>query len=296
MENKNHILLIVNPISGNTDKNELIDTVRKETDKRNLSMAIYKTTGNNDDDSIEKLIDTFDPDRILVAGGDGTIRQVADILKGHNIPIGIIPAGSANGLAVNLEIPKTLPEQLEVALGESLIKIDLLSVNDHTTLHIADMGINAELIKNYENSKMHGKLGYLLQCIPTLVDCEYPFDFEVTANGETFCQEGVLLAIANANKFGTGANINPTGKMNDGKFEVLIFKNLDLIQIFKTLYGEMDMDSDFVRMICTDHAKISCKNKTGLQIDGEYLGEVDSLEAFVSSKNLEIAVPASFQH
>ncbi|MEH6407384.1 MAG: acylglycerol kinase family protein, partial [Leeuwenhoekiella sp.] len=98
MKPNSQLLFIVNPISGNSDKSQLIDLVCNEVEKRDYSMEVYKTTGNDDDKKIKELLNSIKPDRILVAGGDGTIKQVADILEDLKIPLGLFPAGSANGL------------------------------------------------------------------------------------------------------------------------------------------------------------------------------------------------------
>jgi len=292
MKIKNQILLVVNPISGGIDKSKLIEAVKAEINTRNYSLEIYKTSGDNDEDSIEKIIFEFQPERILVAGGDGTIQLVAEVLKNHDIPIGILPAGSSNGLALNLYLPVNINEQLKVALGDSFFKIDTLQINGRTCLHIADLGINAELIRNFQNSNIRGKLGYILHSIPTLIKCEYPFEFEIEANGKQIVQKGVLLAIANANKYGTGANINPSGKLNDGLFELIIFKNMNFVEIFKTLNDQIFMDPEFAEIISTSSARINCKTPVSFQIDGEYIGEISKVVAAIGSKKLQIAVPS----
>lgn len=294
MKVQNHVLLIVNPIAGGSEKEELIETIITEIDKRDLSLRIYETTGNDDEGEIQRLIKEHKPSRILAAGGDGTVQLVAKVAKNHSAILGIIPAGSANGLAVNFDIPNDLQQQLEIALGNHTLMIDLLSVNDHLCLHIADLGINAELIKNYEDSNLRGKLGYLVHSIPTLFKTEGPFDFEIEANGERFAKKGVLLAIANANKFGTGAVINPGGKINDGLFEILIFKNLDFIEILKTLNDTWEMDPDFMESITTQKALIRCLTKVPFQIDGEYIGKADQVEVTIFEQKLEIALPLEF--
>ena len=291
MKIKNRILLIVNPISGGIDKSKLIESVKNEISTRNYSLEIYKTSSDKDQDNIEKIIFEFQPERILVAGGDGTIQLVAEVLKNHNIPIGILPAGSSNGLALNLNLPTNINEQLKVAMGDSFFKIDTLQINDRTCLHIADLGINAELIRNFQNSNIRGKLGYLLHSIPTLIKCEYPFEFEIEANGKQIVHRGVLLAIANAKKFGTGANINPSGKLNDGLFELIIFKNLNFVEIFKTLNNQIFLDPEFAEIISTSSARINCKTPVSFQIDGEFIGEISNVVAAVGPLKLEIAVP-----
>jgi len=292
MKIKNQILLVVNPISGGIDKSKLIEEVKTEINTRNYSLEIYRTTGENDQDCIEKIIFEFQPERILVAGGDGTIQLVAEVLKNHDIPIGILPAGSSNGLALNLKLPANINQQLKVALGDSFLKIDTLQINGRTCLHIADLGINAELVRNFQNSYIRGKFGYLLHSIPTLINFEDPFEFKIEANGKQIVQKGVLLAIANANKFGTGANINPSGKLNDGLFELIIFKNLNFVEIFKTLNDQIFLDPEFAEIISTNSARINCKIPVSFQIDGEYIGEISKVVAAIGPKKLEIAVPS----
>lgn len=294
MNSENYILLVVNPISGDSEKSTIITSIKTEVENRNFNLKIFETSGEKDKEAIDSIIKKKKPSRVLVAGGDGTISLVAQCVLGTAICLGIIPAGSANGMAVNFNLPETLPEQIEIALSDCTMKLDTLYINDQICLHIADLGINAELIKNYENSGIRGKLGYFLQSIPTLFNSESPFHFSVETEEGNFEETGILLAIANANKFGTGATINPNGKINDGKFEILIFKNLDFIEIFKTINDQPEMSPDFVRIISTNKAKISSIKKIPFQIDGEFLGEIDKAIVTIERESLLVALPDSF--
>ncbi|CAN5262653.1 diacylglycerol kinase [soil metagenome] len=293
MGNIKKVLLVVNPISGDIDKSSLIEHITKAVIEIGGSLSVFETSGENDQKELEKIIDKTRPCRIICAGGDGTIKLVSQALLSHHIPIGIIPAGSANGLAYNLLLPETLPEQIDVALGNSLQTMDIINIDDELCLHISDFGLNAELIKNYEDSNVRGKWGYLLQSITTLVESEYPFQFLIEANKKVIETEGILVAIANARSFGTGATVNPNGKINDGKFEILIFKNFDIIEILKTLRNEVDLNPDFVRIISTREAVITCTKPVAFQIDGEYLGEKNSVHATIHNKKLQVAAPSN---
>ena len=288
---KHHILLVVNPKSGSDDKSGLIEMVQQKIHERNWNLHIYETSGENDNSKIEANIKRIKPYRILVAGGDGTINLVAHILKDYDIPIGIIPAGSANGLAHNLELPDKMETQIDVALGDNLRSIDHIKVNGHTCLHIADLGLNAELIENFENSNIRGKFGYLIQSIPTLINSESPFEFSLEFDGKKIQRTGILLAIANAQSYGTGATINPDGIMDDGKFEVLIFKTFDTLEILKTIYDKANLDSDFAECYCTDRVTITSPTAIPLQIDGEPMKRVQKVEASLYDSKLRIAVP-----
>lgn len=297
MKYESSILLVVNPIAGNLDKEGIIHAIRSETEARNLDLIIYETTGKKDKEAIKELLKEKKCSRVLVAGGDGTISMVAECLLNTDICLGIIPAGSANGIAVNFGISDVISEQINTALSDNVIPIDTLFINEKLCLHIADLGINAELIKNYEDGGVRGKWGYFLQSIPTLIKSESPFKFLIETEKEDIKETGILLAIANANKFGTGATINPNGRINDGKFEILIFKNLDFIEIFKTIQDKPELSPEFVTIISTHKAKISCKKPAPFQIDGEFIGEVQEVSVTMQKEKLLVAVPeAFFQH
>ncbi len=294
MKSENLILLVVNPIAGDTDKENIINLVRSEISVRNLSLEIYKTTSKDDKNAIDRIIEKSRPSRILVVGGDGTISLVAQCIHQKEICLGIIPAGSANGMAVNLGLPIELTEQIGIALSDNIMKIDVVFIDDKPCLHIADLGINAELVKNYENSSIRGKLGYFLQSFPTILNSESPFEFKIETDEGVIEKTGILLAIANANKFGTGANINPTGKINDGKFEILVFKNLDLVEILKTAQDAPEMSPDFVSVISTNKATITNKTKVPFQIDGEFIGETQTINVHIEGESLCIVVPKAY--
>ena len=290
MQDPHNVLLIVNPISGDIDKSELILQVEEFTSQRGMALEIYKTTGENDERHIAQLLNSFTPHRVLIAGGDGSIKLMAEVMRDKTIPVGILPTGSSNGLARNLELPTEIGPALDVAMGNRLIDIDAICVNNHLCLHMSDLGLNAELIQHYESGSIRGKLGYVLQSIPTLIESDMPFTFEVTIDGQTNNYEGVLLAIANARQYGTGAVINPNGQMDDGKFEVLIFKKFDLIKFLRTLREELELDPEFVESFSTTQAKIHCQRAVPFQIDGEYYNEVQDLDVSILQKHLKVAV------
>ncbi len=284
------VLLVVNPISGDLDKTELIAQVEQKVCPSH-PYELYLTTGLDDQARITDLLNTFPARRVLVAGGDGTIKLVAEVLRDQKISLGILPTGSANGLARSLSIPDNLEEALRVALGHRFQDTDALCINNELCLHISDLGLNAELIHHYESGGVRGKLGYVLQTIPTLIDSDMPFTFEVTVDQGRCSKQGILLALANARKYGTGATINPEGNIDDGKFEVLVFKKLNILEIAKTLQKEVQLDYDFAESVTTTHAVIHCPQPVPFQIDGEYCGEVQHLDVSILPHYLKIAIP-----
>lgn len=282
---------MVNPISGDLDKSDLIAAVSEFSDTNHFHLQVYETKGKNDIKEIQKLYNQYLPQRIIVAGGDGTIKMVAEAMEAYDVIIGILPAGSANGLSVDLNLPDTIEENLKIAFLNHYIEMDMICINGKKSIHLSDIGINADLVKNYEESDLRGFWGYALQAYTTLVDSIEPFVATITANKETIVHPARMIVIANSQKYGTGVTINPYGVMNDGKFELIILKSLDLLLIGKIITGNMPIDSDDIVIISTDKATIKTDYPVNFQIDGEYCGAQTSLEIHILHKQMKIAIP-----
>jgi diacylglycerol kinase (ATP) len=287
---KKNILLVVNPISGAVDKSEFIDAAKFFANKENLNLILYTTSGKDDISKIRALYEQHKPDRIIIAGGDGTIKMVAEATEKQDVILGILPAGSSNGLAVDLDLMKTLDENLEIAFHNSYIALDMIVINEQKCLHLSDLGINAELVKNYEKSNTRGKWGYFLQAVNTLIDLGDPFMATIVVNNQTIECEARMIVIANSKKYGTGIVINPEGVMYDGKFELVILKNLDLMIFGEIIMGNMPLNPDDIEILSTDKATIKTSLPVSFQIDGEYCGMETALEIFISPNKIKVAI------
>ncbi|MCG9791316.1 diacylglycerol/lipid kinase family protein [Flavobacterium algicola] len=288
---KNNVILIVNPISGDIDKTDMVKTVSHFTTRKDKNFVLYETQGTNDIFNIKELFLKHTPERVLIAGGDGTIKLVAEALEQEDVIFGILPAGSANGLATDLGLPETVLECLEIAFKDNVLDIDMVLINGKNSLHLSDIGLNAELIKNYEKSTVRGKLGYAIQAVNTLIEREDPFSAIIDANGKTIECEARMIVIANSQKYGTGIVINPNGLMTDGKFELIILKNLDLIVIGQIIAGNTAIETQNLEIISTDCARIITNRPVNFQIDGEYCGTESTLNVKMATSKMKVAVP-----
>lgn len=288
---KKNILFVVNPISGDLDKSALIDAVEEFATTNHFDLEVYETTGKNDLRAIQFLYNESEPERIVVAGGDGTIKMVAEAVEEQDVIIGILPAGSANGLSVDLNLPDEIEENLKIAFLHHYIEMDMICINGKKSIHLSDLGLNANLVKNYEQSDVRGFWGYALQAFTTLKESEEPFVATISANNKIVKHVARMIVIANSQKYGTGVIINPNGAMNDGKFELVILKSLDLLLIGKIITGNMPIDSDDIVIISTNKATIKTDYPVNFQIDGEYCGAQTSLKIDILHKQMKIAVP-----
>ena len=283
------ILIVANPVSGDIDKEPIITKI-KESIKAQQSIEVLKTTGQNDKEAIDNAIKKIGPNRIIAVGGDGTIKLIAEKIQNNQKIIGIIPAGSANGLATDIGLPKNPENAIEMALGDYYIEIDNLRINDQLCLHISDMGLNAELINQYSDQPMRGYLGYALSALPTLSIADKKYNFKVEMPDQTIRTEAIMVAFTNCKQFGNGVEINPDAKINDGKFEVLIFKEFNVVEVIKTLAGKISMNPDFVEIIRTETVKVTSDQPVPFQMDGEFCDKITNVKVSVLPANMKIAI------
>ena len=285
------ILFIINPKSGKRKKEDWEAQIREFFKTSEHTMEFYVLTGKNDTTSVAHHLETVKPDRVVSVGGDGTIKMVAELLKGTNIPLGIIPAGSANGMAKELQIPVSLPEALHIALNGKPQKIDTIQVNkEEICIHLSDMGLNAMLVKYFEGSGKRGMWGYGRALVRVLWWKQKMYATITTDHG-TIKRKAFMVVLANARKYGTGGNINPEGSLTDGFFEVVILRKLNLIEMFKALLTEKAFDPDKIEVIKTTKAHIHTLRRHYFQIDGEYKGRVREVRAQILPQALYIVVP-----
>lgn len=288
---KKKVLLVVNPVSGSIDKLEIVNAAIDFALKENIELFQYTTSNQEDIQKLQAIYQKHKPERIIIVGGDGTIKMVGEAMVDKNVILGILPAGSANGLAVDLNLMKTLDENLYIAFYNDYISLDTIIINDQKCFHLSDLGINAELIKNYEKSKTRGKWSYFLQTINTLWELEEPFNAIISVNKRNIECEARMIVIANSKKYGTGIIINPDGVMNDGKFEMVILKKLDLLIFGEIIIGNIPVNHDEIEIISSDKAIIRTNVPVSFQIDGEYFGQVSELNIKISSQKIKVAVP-----
>lgn len=278
--------MIINPVSGSTqDKTEMVSQIREAMEKHHGSLRVWETSGKEDQNKIKEMLRKDPVDGILVGGGDGTVKMVAEVIMDLDLKIGIIPMGSANGLATSLEIAG-LDQALDAVTNGEEIKMDAIRINGELSLHLSDFGFNASLIKKFEDGGERGMLSYFKSSLAQLFDIK-PYRFEIIINGKSEFVEAKMLVIANGNKYGTGALINPVGIIDDGIFEIISINPSgfeEIVKISIAMFRGNLQEMESVKIWHTAKAEIKNLDRADFQIDGELLGKVEKIEIEVADK------------
>ncbi|MDH3322097.1 MAG: diacylglycerol kinase family protein [Flavobacteriaceae bacterium] len=276
------ILFVVNPISGGVNKEPFIREAKSKCKKYGIDYKVFKTTGKDDEKHLEDVLLKYRPDKVASVGGDGTTLFTAIALMKKNIPMGIIPLGSANGMAVELSVNLEPSKALEdLIMSEVIAGLDMLVVNKkYYSIHIGDVGINANIVDAYDKDKNRGMTTYAKYFIEELKKLR-PFKINIKANDKTYLENGIMVGICNSRKYGTGVPLNLDGNPMDGKFEIIVVKNINLNSLIKAGLSKFDEsfhDSHNSMLISTNEAEILFDQPRLLQLDGEVIGEFEKLK------------------
>ncbi|HET8829337.1 MAG TPA: diacylglycerol kinase family protein [Pelobium sp.] len=297
MNKEQRVLFVINKKSGNRENYSVDETIAQHATKSGYLFKLY-VCNKNVEAEIRKEIDNFSPTIVCAVGGDGTVNLVASIIQSRNISLLIVPFGSANGMAKELQIPPTLKECLDLINSGKIQKIDLLKVNDAISVHLADVGLNARIVRRFELDTKRGLLTYgkhLFYEIFLLKRNRFRIDYD----GKSIAVKAVSLTFANATKYGTNATINPDGILNDGYFEICIvkpFPKYHVIGIAYKMFRNTLKYSEFFQVIKCKKAEVTCTKKTVLQNDGELMKKVSSVYLEILPNSLQVIINPRLTH
>jgi diacylglycerol kinase (ATP) len=284
------LLFIINPSAGNT-RTDWGAVIQQYFSGTGHTIYLYNLPYPCHAGMVKEKIYEYQPDKVIAVGGDGTLKLVAESVRNMHIPVGILPAGSANGMAKELTIPIEPRKALDVILNGQLKKIDLIRINNELCIHLSDIGFNAFVVKTFETFNKRGMWGYIKAAWKVL--WRNPrMQVTIAADNKYIQRNAAMIVVANATKYGTGALINPEGELDDGLFEVIVIKKMALSEIFKMMISKKPYDPEKIEMYKTSGVQVQSKHKVHFQIDGEYLGKIHTIRAEVLPGALEVVVPA----
>ncbi|MBX0289777.1 hypothetical protein K3G63_04970 [Hymenobacter sp. HSC-4F20] len=291
-----HLLFVLNPISGDIDKSALEATITQYCQERGRTAEFFHTSGNDDLAQLQAYLQTHPYDAVFAAGGDGTASLVAEALTDTEIPLGIIPLGSGNGLSKDLGIPQEVEPALRLTWDFELTSVDTLRVGGKFSAHLADLGFNALIVERFDQGEARGPAAYVRIATQEYASYE-PATYLIETDLETWQGPAFMLTIANATTFGSNVIINPDSELDDGQFELCLiepFPNTAAPGLLYRLYTSAFDASNYTRRMCCRRARISVpgKQQVLVQIDGEPHHLPTPVDVTIHPRSLWVLRPA----
>ncbi len=262
--------LIINPFSGKRHApgvRRLVEELAREL-KIELSVSTIRGPGHGIE--LSRSAVSAGTDRVICAGGDGSLNAVAAGLLGTPIPLGIVPMGSGNGYSRSLGLPQRMEEAIRVALTGRPRPMDVGYLNDRPFLGTAGIGFDAHVADRFDRSTNRGMFGYLRIILQEITNAR-AVHVQVTAGGRDTETDVLMLVFCNTAEFGNGARISPGSRPDDGVAELTLVSKPALAALpsaFLKLYTSRADRLRYIRSIPATEARV-IQEGTLAHLDGE---------------------------
>lgn len=257
--------------------------------------AIYATnTPAEAEELARRFVDDGEP-VVVAAGGDGTLNAVIGGLVGSGTILGILPTGTMNVFARELQIPFAhLKRALEIIDAGYVREVDLFEADGTPFVQMAGVGFDAQVIEETtsESKKLLGPLAYLLSAAKVLG--EQPPRMTVRLE-EGHTTEGACVLIGNGALYGGQFRLFGKADNADDLLDVLVYKEAGYKAVLGSLgqlaQGGYEADSRLVEYFQTSGLKVECDRKVPVEIDGEFWGRTEHIEFRASERKLRVLAP-----
>jgi YegS/Rv2252/BmrU family lipid kinase len=272
--------VVLNPVAGQSDPQEIRALLKDAMDKGLWDFDLYETTGKEDLKQIVTEALRKDYDLIVACGGDGTVSGVADGVAGSDVLLGVLPGGTVNAFATEMDMPKTIEDSMDVILGEHEIrKIDAIKSGGHFYLLFASVGFSStsiDAVDREEKDKL-GWLAYLSNAIQKSFESE-PFyvKIEVDGKAEEFEVHEVLLF--NSDQIGVvDEHIGLDVKIDDNLLDLYAVRSGNFGDMIQSLFNRVSGKSEkapYIRHWSVEESvRIETDPIVAYQADGDIKGE-----------------------
>lgn len=268
------VKLIYNPNSGKKELVDSLDEIFEIYQNNGFSLDIFRVSRNVDLKDAFNLVDN-NYHHVLIAGGDGTVNNVVNAMKnaGLDLPIAILPVGTANDFAMTLGMPKNIKEACEQIINSEVKEVDLGKANERYFVNILSTGLFTDISHKVDPllKKNFGKLAYYLRGIRDAYNIK-PLEIDVKSKENENKEEKYIMFVFNGRTAGR-IPLAYKAEIDDGMFDVILIKAKGIIKsiniLFKILNGTYLEDEEVVEYYKTDELFIHSDEDIIIDVDGE---------------------------
>lgn len=212
-------------------------------------------------------------DLVIVGGGDGTLNAAVDALVETQLPLGIVPLGTANDLARTLGIPNSLPDACKIIANGEERRIDLGWVNGKHFFNVASCGLSVKITQKLtkETKRRWGILAYLITALQVIWESR-PFSAEISMNGKSISVKTVQIAVGNGRYYGGGMAVVHDATIDDQRLDLysLEIKHWwQIILVLPAMRQGRHIHWRGVRALSGQEIEISTRKPRPINTDGE---------------------------
>jgi diacylglycerol kinase (ATP) len=265
-------IVILNPTAGSP---EHVRSWQERVESLAGDCPVRLTSHSGDAEALARRAIKEGFTRIVAAGGDGTVNQVANGIAGSSAALGVLPMGTINVFAMELGLPlHSLQLCWEIVAGANVRLVDLPSANGKCFVQLAGVGLDAQVVKETSVAfkRSFGPLSYLISAAQ-IAARQPPRLFIESENSPV--EEGSFVLIGNGRLYGGPFPFFKQAAIDDGLFDVVVFKRLGYLEIIKYLQDVVfssDINVPEIEYFQTRQLRITSEQDVPLELDGELAG------------------------
>lgn len=290
--------VVLNPVAGKGNPDETKAILQSSLGREQYDL--YETTGK---ESLEEVVQTAVQKNkyawVAAIGGDGTVSQVANGLMGTETPLVILPGGTGNVLAQELNIPQDIEAACELLKGSGEFQpIDVIQVNDNYFVHQLGIGLESATMQSTSSAQKNrwGLAAYLWTAVKEAFGWQ-PYHITLTVDGEKHpIYHASELSIANAAKIGAfGLEWDGTIAPDDGRLDIIILRANSLIDYAQIAWamitGQQRQSRQFQIFSATKDVRVETEQPLPVHGDGEVYTDILPFTAVLLPHALQVLVP-----
>ncbi len=267
-------LLVYNPVAGKKVFAAKLDSLVGFFQQRGWLLSPYRTSGIGEK-GLKEVLDEAAFEAVIVAGGDGSVHHVVNLLlrAGLDIPLGIIPVGTANDFAAHLGLPPEVDECCTIIAEGETTRVDIGWASGSYFVNAASAGLLTDIphMTDVGMKNVLGKLAYYLKGIEQIPNFR-PIGVEIVTRDRLVKEEMLLFLILNGHTAGGFTHLAPRASIEDGAFDVIMVRPCNLGQLLslfvKLIKGE-HINDPRVEYFQASQVIINCSQAIDTDLDGE---------------------------
>ena len=285
-----NVVIILNPAAGSP---ETIRDWQERVESITHGCPIRVTSHPGEAEALARRAVEEGFSRIVAAGGDGTVNHVANGLAGSNAALGLLPLGTVNVFAMELGLPlHNLELCWDIINGANMRLVDLPSANGKYFVQLAGVGLDAQVVKETSLAlkRSFGPLSYLISAAQ--IAARQPPRLFIDSDNASV-SEGSFVLIGNGRLYGGPFPFFKHAVLDDGLFDVVVFKRLGYLEIIKYLQDVVfssKIRAPEIEYFQTRRLRITSEQDVPLELDGELAGNCP-VDFQIQKKLLRLLVP-----
>lgn len=295
-----NIAFIINPISGSKEtqnaKRKLPKLIMQTLDSAQWLPNIMFTERAGHASELAYQFARMGFDAVVAVGGDGTVNEVAQGLRGSRTALGIIPMGSGNGFARHLNIPIRPNKALEMLNHSEPISVDYGLANGRLFISTCGTGFDALIADHFAGSNKRGFKTYLQNVLKDVFSYQAQ-TYRIIGEGFDVTHKAFMITFANANQFGYEAIIAPKASVQDGLMDIMVMSSHALLGsaglALRLFAGSID-DSHFMDTIRAKEVTVEREKVGPFHIDGDPVQMEKDIHIKIVEDGLRVLVEKRF--